>query len=250
MRKVYFLLSVLFLTTLFTSCKDDEKEGLSISPKDMNLVAGQSGTIKVNGGTSGNQFTSGNEYIATVTNDGVVEAIRVGETEITVRDKNNASAKCKVKVTGKSKMYTEPYLQFGASKSKVKSFEKRTLLNEDTDALSYYGENNYVSTVIYMFKNNKLESSGVFLPYTKSNANMLAEFLQERYIVFTDGESNIYFTSIDGKTGGEITAQVINYNAYYLVVYIPLDYKEGRSNAMDINQIKEKANRIKNGIKF
>ena len=144
MRKIYFLLPVLCLTILFTSCKEDEKNDLNISPVEMNLTVGDTKIIKVNDGVSGYYFTSGNEYIASVEKDGVITAIRIGETEITVRDKNNSSAKCKVKITGKSKMYTEPCMQFGASISQVKSFEKRTLRGEDDESLVYLGENKYV----------------------------------------------------------------------------------------------------------
>lgn len=87
MRRIYFILSLLYLATLFTSCKDDEKNGFIISPKEMNLVAGETKTIKVNGGVSGYDFISGNQYIASVENDGVITALRVGQTDIGLRVK-------------------------------------------------------------------------------------------------------------------------------------------------------------------
>ena len=249
MRKIYFLFSVLCLTTLFTSCSEDDKDGgLKISPKEMNLVVGQTAAIKIDGGVSGNQFTSGNEFIASVKSDGVVTAVRVGETEITVRNKNNSTAKCKVKITGKSKLYTEPYLKFGASVSQVKSFEKRTLKSEDNEFIYYKGENKYVEIVAYNFENKKTISSAVFSPVSKSNAELIVEFLSERYIMMTDGDETVLFMSPDEKIIGGIDALRIGSDYYYLIVYAPAQNTPKRTGSIDITSIKEKVLKVKNDM--
>lgn len=250
MRRIYFILSLLYLATLFTSCKDDEKDGFIISPKEMNLVAGETKTIKVNGGVSGYDFISGNQYIASVENDGVITALRVGQTDIRVRDKNNSTAKCRVKVTGKNKMYIEPCMKFESGISQVKSFEKRTLKREDSETLYYSGENPMVYEISYSFINNKLIGSSVLIPGNKTNAELLGRFIAERYIIIKIEDSNIYFISVDQKIIGGITAGYKGSKPYYLVVYASAQIIADRSSTVDISDIKEKVNEIKNGIKL
>lgn len=249
MRKIYFLLSVLCLSTLFASCKDDKEEGLEISPKEMNLVVGETKTIKVNGGVSGCKFISANENIASVEGNGVVTAVLAGETEITVTDKNNVSAKCKIKVAAKSKMYTEPYLQFGASMSQVKSFEKRTIISDDGKYLFYNGENKYVDAVAYTFENKKLTASAVFVPVSNLNTDLLVAFLGERYILSVDYDSDIYFISPDEKIIGSVTVANISSGLQFLILYLPSN-RTNKSIDIDYKFIKERVKEIKNSMKF
>ena len=77
---------------------------------------------------------------------------------------------------------------------------------------------------------------------------MLSEFIQERYIVFAADDSGIFFTSIDGKTGGGIITREIGYSIYYMVVYFQTNEKSDRSGELNHNRIKEIVNEIKNDI--
>lgn len=186
---------------VFSGCKNDDstKSKLNLSANQLSLKSGEVYELLVLPDSDDYVFTSDNSYIATVSAGGIIEGITVGTTDIVVtNESNDFSAKCRVTVEPSYNLYKEPYLKFGASVQEVKSFESRSLLEEDTESLVYRGENSNVLLVMYLFKNEMSTSAGCVVSSSKSK--LLGDFLSERYILVEQDGAYLYLVSNDMKT--------------------------------------------------
>lgn len=113
-------------------------------------------------------------------------------------------------------LYKEPFVQFGASKSDVKSaWSSYSLMSETTDALVYLGRGN-VEFYGYTFNNNILYGSMVILKSSTTLEDVL-KFLEDRYqSIGMDGSYHM-FMSNDGTmaVGAEYDIANKNVNVMY-----------------------------------
>lgn len=214
MKKIFYLFAIM-AGFMLASCGDDEPE---VKFDDTTLSYGQTYTIP-NGKNI--TWTSSNEYIAAVSG-ATVEAKRVGEAIIS-SDKGSF----KVTVTPTSNVFVEPTLQWGSSKSTVKSFMSSKIgsasLDSETETqLSYKGSGKVV-LYNYTFGDNGLKGSAVGLNALYIDTNAMSTFMIERYIPVSMDEStnSFYFISPDEKTAVLMRIQVSGSNIAYLVVYVP-----------------------------
>ena len=100
-----------------------------------------------------------------------------------------------------TEMYREPYIDMGGSPSAVKSYEERTLVDEDTEGdgllLWYKGENSKINAVFYMFENLKLE--GVICEIPTTQKTTLIDYLEEKYEYFGENNDIIFYVTKTGK---------------------------------------------------
>ncbi|MBR5240733.1 MAG: hypothetical protein IKW05_02220 [Muribaculaceae bacterium] len=206
----YLLIGVCFLCQ---SC--GEKDGPGTNFKDVTLNCEQTYTIT---GGEDIEWKSDNPLIASVSGN-IVTANVIGETSI-------RSSKGSFKVTVKgimSKVYDIPCLEWGASKSRVKSFMSgRTLSKETTTDLVYYGSGAEIMTM-YTFQSDKLKNSGVALSGSYISSSKLADYMLERYIPVSYDEDSYYFYFVtpDKKTGLALTLSVSGGNVIYMIAYVP-----------------------------
>ena len=156
-----------------------------------------------------------NQLIASVSN-GIVKAERVGQTTI-----RNGSKSFKVTVNGKYNTFKEPCLQWGASKSTVKSFMSGyTLQSEDNESIFYKGKYREALTG-YMFRTSGLYVSTVMLLTSSVSTDELAAFLNERYVYVTQNSSEYYFAyaTPDEKNVVLLQLTTINSQVVYMVSY-------------------------------
>lgn len=211
MKKFNIVSSIAFIfmfTLSFISCSDNDDDDEIIKFEDIELTAGDSQTIK-NGENI--VWTSENKLIATVDN-GTVKAVRVGTVKIT-SDKGSFT----VTVSPKSRLYNEPYMKWGDSKSTVKSHMSNYDLLSETSTVCLYKGNGAADFIGYSFENSRLKSSIAYVPTTYLEA--LVEFLTERYAYVTSTDDISAMISVDGKTIVAVTAQSISSKVYYAVLY-------------------------------
>lgn len=181
MQKVIFYLAVMLSVCMFSSCNSNDESPFSLQEKEVTLKVGGTQQLKVTGDVS--KWSSENDFIASVSVNGMVTANHVGETRVMAQG-SNGSASCNVIVTPKYTYYVEPLCKEGATREDVKKFEKRKLRSDDSDGLFYEGENSLVSAVAYQFDaNGKLKFALLVLPHHNSStlATQLINFLLERY---------------------------------------------------------------------
>ena len=185
MKKILFLMTAVLV---IAGCSKSEDGKLTLSANQVSLYSGDTKQVTVNDNAT---WSSKSEFVAEVSEDGIIKGNHVGKTIITATS-DNGEALCEVVVNAKYSTYTEPVLEFGVDKATVKAKEKRTILEDKTSTLGYRGENSAVKSVAYLFENGKLTSSAIALSY--SYTEEIAKFLSERYQVIGK-DSDVHITS-------------------------------------------------------
>ena len=209
MKNFFLLFSLMVVSLAFVSCGSDEEDEPNYANQTM--VAGDTYTIpgKIK------DWASDNELIASVSN-GIVTAERVGETII-----RSGSKSFKVSVTGKYNTFKEPYTQWGASQSAVKSYMTGYTLFKETNEVLYYTGLNKEMGYGYSFTNSALSSSYVILQMTSVTSDEMVAYLAERYVYVTMDEDDYYFGFVtpDKKTIVILQLQSNSGQLYYFVYY-------------------------------
>lgn len=215
MKKIFFL-PLLVLPFLFSGCSSDDDEGdnLSLSETRVSLNRNSTKSITANQKVG---WSSESEFVAKVNANGTITGNHVGKTSI-VAASGSGTAKCAVEVLAKYNTYIEPVLEFGASRSSVKSKESRTLTADVSLGMAYKGEKSYVNSVEYVFTDGKLSVAAVYINYSKLEE--LTEFLLERYQSVTESDGTFLFMNNDIDKANMIVG--LSVEAYYLrVAYVP-----------------------------
>jgi len=199
------------LSLTFAACGSDDNDG---GFDDVTLNAGETYTIPSGSSVT---WTSANEYIATVEN-GVVTAKRVGDVRIT-----SSKGSFTVTVNPTVTLYREPLLEWGATKSRVKSYMSGyELYKEEDDALYYNGKNNEMYQC-YDFEDSRLNIDMIIVPLASVSSEKMATYLSERYLYMgTTTEESVtayVFYTLDKKTGIVLTAGKYNDSAMWLIGY-------------------------------
>lgn len=222
------MIAMVFSSASFTSCSSDEEKETSFGfQKDTYMtIVGRSGRVSFVGDAS--SWNSSNDFVASVSSDGTITANHVGTCEITASS-DRRSAKCTINVEPIYTTYTDPLVKWGASKSDVKAYEKRTLVQEQANTLTYKIDKGAVKGLQYNFENGKLSSVMVLIDheYNTSIATEMAEFLKERYRVISVSANESYFS--DGNDKSSSSTLVIvqidpsGYRGTMLVYYFPYE---------------------------
>ncbi|MDE6007379.1 MAG: hypothetical protein K2G67_07485 [Muribaculaceae bacterium] len=223
MKKILTLFAILSCFIL-PSCGGDDDEP---DYKYQDVVLNCNATYEIpNAGDV--EWSSSNEFIASVTGN-IVTAERVGEVII-----SSSRGSFKLTVNATSHVFNEPCIQWGASKSTVKSFMKNATPYEETStSLNYKGTGAQLLTS-YSFESDKLKSSGVGLDGDYVNSDAIVTFMLERYIPLKVDQTNysFYFCTPDEKTGILMSLRTSGRTIIYLIVYVPLTDSKSRSSGL------------------
>ena len=224
MQKVIFYLAVMLSVCMFSSCSSNDDTSVSLNEKEVVLKVDGTQQLKATGDVS--KWSSENDFVASVSETGMVKANHVGETQIMAQG-SNGSASCNVTVKPQYSYYIEPLCKEGVTKQDIKKFETRKLHTESSDDLFYDGENSTISTVGYKFDTNgKLNFVMLMLPhhYSTTLATQLINFLLERYNPVTDLDG--VYTFIDANKlnlANKIVYMEVNpkgYSGYICITYL------------------------------
>lgn len=221
MRKILLLSLV---TLMMVGCGNDDEAKLTLDSGKISLYSDDTEKITASEKVTWN---SDNEFVATISKDGVVTGEHIGKAVITATS-NNGEAICEIEVKAKYSTFTEPVLEFGASKSTIKSKEKRTLLTEDATSLSFKSDKSPVQGVIYLFENGKMKSVGVFVNLSSSRET--TNFLLERYMPVATGTRNVVGIMLNNLPDLATMSVAIGVEPEYaLVGYMPYSRNKTRS---------------------
>lgn len=221
MRKILFL-----VTTVITmaGCSSSDESKLTLSTNHVSLYSEETETITASDKAT---WSSDDEFVASVNNNGTISGEHVGTTVVTAAS-NNGQGKCTVEVKAKYNTYTDPIFEFEASKSTIKTKEKRTLDDEKEESLLFKPEKSTIGGVGYLFKNGKMNAIAVNVK--TSSALEATKFLIERYLVVGAGVGNIagaMINNLPNKATMGITMSVES--GYVLVLYMPYNKNKNRS---------------------
>lgn len=199
-----FVLICLPLAT-FTSCGDDADD--DNQSMKLTLNAGETHDIG-----NGSGWKSANPLVASVSGS-TIKANCVGNTTI-----SSGSSNIKVTVKATHFDFNDPCLQWGASKSSVKSYmSKYNLFNEKSTSLTYDGSGKtYMYS--YLFENGKLNSSGILVESYYSSD--ITTYLKERYYpVLVSEDDVIYMVDAKQETLALVSVYTSGYSVYIMVIY-------------------------------
>lgn len=170
------------------------------------------------------QWTTENDFVATVNQNGLVTGGHVGTTRI-IAHSGKESASATITITPKYTLYDTPLLDFGVSKSVIKSKETHTLDSETDKYLYYtYTKNGHTCIVSYSFTDGNL--SMVLVMLNQSDYAQTGFYLLERYqpVYAQDGvygfinsmtaekaDLLVYFSTY---TSGRTTVTTVGYSPY------------------------------------
>lgn len=245
MKKI-LLCMLMALPFIFTSCSDDDDDdnGIKIQNPKIEMVAGDSKQINATSDLKLN-YSVEDEYYASVSESGLIDAKRVGETNIIVRN-DQKSEKVNVIITPQYKTYPDPDFMFGETRSAVIK-KLGTPANETDAAIAYEGYSTKAPLIIYTFdESNKV--SGVSVIVGTTYTEELAKFLAERYVM-VKGTGDITLIGFDHLDEDKATlgVAVSLYNTtYWMVVYLPYSGTTTKSmkKSMDVNSFKAIADEL------
>jgi hypothetical protein len=159
------------------------------------IRTGNTATLKVTDAIEGLDLEAGDEGTATISGKKLLVEF-YGEVEVFVKQGGDPPPP-------PGDIYREPCLKWGATKSVIKQYETRELVDEDDDYLEYDGENKDVAAVVYPLddKDNLLHRAIVLFNNTSNIEERVMDFLKEKYdYKGKDDEGDDYLESSDGKT--------------------------------------------------
>ena len=192
-KNFYYLFGVTLVTMLsasFVSCGDDDDSDstLVVTPGSVSMHYEDTKQLKADGATT---WTTSNDFVAKVDSKGLVTGNHVGKAQI-IASNGSSSGKCDVEITPEYSLYDDPYLDWGASMSTVKSSVKKELQGSDEKSLTYkYYIGSNVCLVGYYFDNNKLKSILTMFSYTYYAR--AAYYLLERFQPLYKDDDNYFF---------------------------------------------------------
>ena len=223
---IAFVIMAVFSHT-FVSCGDNDDEP-KITYNNITMDCKTTHTIK-----GDDSWTSSNKYIASVSGN-TLTAERVGKAIIS--SKNNSFT---VTVTPTVSVFKEPCLEWGASKSRVKSFMSGyTLDKEMTNQLNYKGTGSLILAT-YNFQNDGLSGAAIGLNGDYVNSEALIEQMTQYYIPIEVDESNysFYFITPDEKTLVLLKLASSGSTIIYAIIYVPRSNSSSRATSEDLETI-------------
>lgn len=197
-----FVLICLPLAT-FTACGDDADDNQSMN---LTLNAGETHNIG-----KGSNWKSANPLVASVSGAKITANCQ-GSTTI-----SSGSSNIKVTVKATNFEFNEPCLQWGASKSSVKSFMSSYRIKKETDTYLGYDGSGKTYLYAYTFENGKLNASGFYVKsYYSDN---LTKYLKERYYPITTKDDIIFMIDPQQKNIAMVGVTTIDYSVYVLVTF-------------------------------
>lgn len=204
-------LSLLVLAgAALTSCETPEESGdisverVSVAPSVVNLLVGESEKIAVtvepfNATDRSVTFSSGDETIATVDNEGTITAVAAGETVITVTTTDGGlTAECSVTVSNN----TKPIIGIDLS--------PKSLTME-------LGEESQLTVIIL-----PEDATDKTIEWTSENAGIASVDNEGKVTAVAEGETKIVASAAEGKFTATCDVKVINTKKYpFEVVLIP-----------------------------
>ena len=213
----------------FLSCNEEDKAPDIITMKVSEKTLYHDDEFQIEATSNGEiSYVSENEYHATVSDEGLVTAKFIGETNILLSNGEDLK-KFKVVVKPKNNLYPEPDVDFGASKATIIA-KFGTPDSETSTAIGYANYSNAAPILMFLFdSSNIVEGYSVMVKSTYSSS--LSTFLLERYKAVTEIDGMYMFiNALDTDTATKIIGLSLYNISYWQVLYMP--YSKSKSPQM------------------
>lgn len=246
MKKNLPVLLILSLLVVLSCKKEYNEEKIKLNYSSYTLTADETVQLTITEGNSNEiRWSSENEFVASVSENGLVTGLHVGSTVIRAEE-----GYCEIIVTPKYSYYQEPSTAWGTSIENIISIyglPNNKIVDNNVASIYYANDNFYSPLTGYFFILNKLEISTVLFPVEQ--IEKLAEFLNERYqLVYVSDDPDMLAVYVDGFPTAWTTGICVNLASneeYFWVDYYQLDQEEAKSHteiATRIRQLRKNLN--------
>ena len=209
MKKIALALT-LALPFVFASCgnDDDELNDIVLNETSVEILYGQSKTI-----TSSEKnatFVSNNTFVATVNQNGEIEAEHVGEAVITVTKEGCNPAQCKVVVKATNNNFDLPVLQWNITQAELGQLvpSKFKVLSSDSETVFYNEVGDAYPWYSYNFKENRMNAAGLHTDTNMAADEALVAFIEQRYKEIEETETGWIYIDADTKTAANVQVEI------------------------------------------
>ena len=220
-KSIFFVLTAILLV----ACEESSKN-LQLSPSSVNLYYEETQQVQVLSETGSFEWSTANDFHATVSSTGKITAGHVGSTIITAKQ-GKKEGTCSVTIKPKYYLYDTPYFGWGETMTQV-SNKLGTPYQTQANALVYVLSESDGIIAMYMFTDGKLTSVGILL--NVKNATTLTYYLVERYQPFSIDNGKYYFMNamnFDDATLGLMMSYVSTSSMKaYQVIYAPANQQQ------------------------
>lgn len=215
-----------------------------VTPSSVSMYYDGTKQLSAPGATS---WKTSNDFVAGVDNNGLVTGRHIGTTQITASD-GKSSDICTVTIKPKYSLYDTPILNWGYSKSQIKSLETHSLLEEKDESVYYnYSFGSTTCILSYGFKEGKLNAILLMMPFKSSLLLNTAYYITERFQPFYKDGDNFWFIDAmdvkDSKTALMFNSDSSSTRDYVDVYYTdssPLKTSGSRTRSTEQNADKQK----------
>jgi len=175
-----------------TSCsKDDDVAEPSVNLSTTNIVMYHEQTKKITA-ENATRWSTENDFVATVDENGLVTGGHVGTTKI-IASNRSSSATCNVTIQPRYNLYDSPILDWGASMSEIRNKETHENMSmSSTTSLAYFYNKSTDNPVVvlYSFENGKLDYASVILKWN-TFASAVNHLVERYQVVAVDHEKQV-----------------------------------------------------------
>lgn len=217
MKKKRFIMLFASAAVLMVGCeKENENNGYGGGsnvniPSSITVNVGQTYSL---GSTQ--SWSSSSEFVATVTGNGTVTGKHVGNCRVSC-----SAGSCNVTVRATINLFSDPYTQWGASKSQVIAYQGSDYTETSSgNGLSYSTGNSIAPNIGYVFQNGGL--SAVLIPVMVEYKSQVIDHLSQRYRYLGETGGEHYFADGNSASDATTAVQFKRYNSnYWQVLYMP-----------------------------
>ena len=164
-------------------------------------------------------FSTGDEFVAGVEEDGTVTANHVGETVVTVQ-RGTETKEMKVTVISKKNLFPLPILEFGMSKSDiVKKLGKPTEYNKDGHMIYRNYSPAAPMCMYFIGEDGKMDMVGVGVDLKHTTS--CGEFLAEHYAIMGEAAGYFWLLNAYSKEKATIIVSVSVELSGLIVIFAP-----------------------------
>ncbi|MCL7987753.1 Ig-like domain-containing protein [Sphingobacterium sp. lm-10] len=195
------LTTVISLLFLCFACSKDELS--TINESEVRLNYDEEFLFSV-GNASNVEWSSSDEFVGVIEQDGKFSAKHIGETDITAKVGQHIVT-AKVIVDPYITDIIVPVLKFGVHSETIKSEETRAFISEDASQIRFYGQGSRESRVYYNLRRGVVDNSVMHFDYSQSIFNILLIFLGERYELLEVTPARLTYVNKEKTIGVNVT---------------------------------------------
>lgn len=160
-------------------------------------------------------WSSSSEFVATVSSNGTVTGKHVGNCRV-----SSSAGNCNVTVRATINLFSDPYTQWGASKSQVIAYQGSNYQETSSGDLAYDTGNEIAPNVGYVFQNGGLKA--VMVVVKTAYVSQVVNHLSQRYRYLGIDGGVHYFANGNSSSDATTAVQFKSYNSnYWQALYFP-----------------------------